>query len=78
MMTAHVNGREMTAREISDWLYETRGYRVLKQTIGKRIKNGLTGEDLLAKSCATRRDWQPKQWPQKLVRVNVPGWGCRT
>ena len=78
MLTAYVDGREMTAREISDWLYETRGYRVAQQTIGKRIKGGLTGEVLLSKPRQTKPTGQHKKWPQKLVRVNVPGWGCRT
>lgn len=86
MRTAYVNGRRMTARQISDYVFETRGYRIDRNTIAKRMRRGLSGDLLLTKPGKRGPKktpkpkavkTQPKVWPQKLVRVSVPGWGVR-
>lgn len=47
--TALVNGREMSVREISEYVEQTRGYKIERRTLHKRIRAGLYGEALLSK-----------------------------
>ncbi len=65
MRTAYVNGRHMTPAEVSDYVFETRGYRIDRNTVAKRMRGGLSGEVLLSKP----RNSGPRKKRQKPVDI---------
>ena len=81
MLTAKVNGREMRASEIAKLIEERTGQRITSHAVRIRINRGITGKALLA---APNKGWRKGlegahvRRSQKLVRVDIPGWGVRT
>ena len=73
--TIMFHGKPMTAAEIVDWVSRNRDYTLTTGTILWRARQGLKDDDLVVKELPTRR--VREVWPQKLVRVSVPGWGVR-
>ena len=79
MLKAKVNGRYMTAAEIAKWVEANRDYKLSRKTIAYRMRAGLFGEVLISKPSRGVQIIPSKpRNDQKLVRVDIPGWGVRT
>ena len=80
-MRAEVEGVWMRASEIAKLIEERTGERITSHTVRIRMRRGLTGDALLAPPDSGWRRGEEtgrrRLWPQKLVRVSVPGWGVR-
>lgn len=80
---AIIDGQAMGVREMVRYVEENRNYTLTRHTIARRMNAGLRGEDLIGppngrEVIEEEPTWGRCQYKQKLVRVDIPGWGVRT